>query len=281
MCQPAEFAQATKPDGERAADLYWDHADATWYFGFAIFKPPFEDVNVRRAFASAVDLTALSVAGLNGIYPPQPRILREGFPCGGNEQWQPAFDPEAAKALLAESSYGGPEALPPITIVISEQGGATALGTWGRVATIIQQQLQQNLGVNVELVRQVFNSVPEQVEYINSVEGGAIFRLSFGYPVQDPSNLGTVVGTGSSANITGYSNPEIDALIAEANAETDEEERCALYTQIDQTVSEDAIFLAAFRGTSTWFFKPKVRGMKVVLGRIWNSIHEMYIAGEG
>ncbi len=277
-CQPAEFAQAIKPGGPRSEDLFWDYADATWYFGFAVFKEPFEDVKVRQAFAHAVDRTALSVAGLNGIYPPQPRNLRPGFPCGGDEEWQPAFDPEAAKALLAESSYGGPEGLPPVTIVISESGGATALGTWGRVATIIQQQLQQNLGVNVELVRQVFNSVPEQVDYINSIEGGAIFRLSFGYTIQDPSVLSNIGRTGSSANITGYSNPELDELIAQADAETDEEERCNLYGEIDRIMSEDAIFLAPFWGSSTWFFKPKVRGMKVVQGRIWNSIHEMYIA---
>ena len=52
----------------------------------------------------------------------------------------------------------------------------------------------------------------------------------------------------------------------------------ALYEQIDKLASEEAVFLAAFQGTSTWFFKPKVRGMKVVQGRIWNSLHKMYIA---
>lgn len=278
QCQPAEFAQATQPDGPRSTDLFWDYADATVYFGFAIFKPPFEDVKVRQAFASAVDLATLSVAGLNGIYPPQPRILRPGFPCGGSEQWQPMFDPEAAKALLAESTYGSPEGLPPVTIVISETGGSTALGTWGRVATIVQQQLQQNLGVNVELVRQVFASVPEQVAYINSIDGGAIFRLSFGYAIRDPSTMSTIARTGSSANITGYANPELDELMMQADTETDDEERCALYSQIDQRLSEDAIFLAPFWGSSTWFFKPRVRGMKVVQGQIWNSIHQIYIA---
>lgn len=280
VCQPAEFAQATKPDGERAEDLYWEPADATWYFGFATFKEPFEDVKVRQAFASALDLQAISIAGLNGIYPPQPRILRPGFPCGGDQQWQPAYDPEAAKALLAESTYGGVDGLPKVTIIISEQGGATALGTWGRVATVIQQQLQQNLGVEVELVRQVFNSVQEQVDFINSTDGGAIFRLSFGATVQDPSYISNVARTGSSANITGYSNPALDDLIAQADAETDEAARCALYEQIDQTISQDAVFLAPFRGTSTWFFKPEVRGMKVAMGRIWHSIHKMYIAAE-
>ncbi|HWV34312.1 MAG TPA: peptide ABC transporter substrate-binding protein [Thermomicrobiales bacterium] len=278
VCQPAEFARATKPGGERAADLFWDIADATWYFGFAAFKEPFDDIKVRQAFASALDLNAISIAGLNGIYPPQPRILRSGFPGGGDEQWQPTFDVDRAKQLISESTYGSVDKLPKITIIISEQGGATALGTWGKVATVIQQMLQQNLGVEVELVRQVFNSVAEQVDFINTTEGGAIFRLSFGAPIQDPSYISPIGKTGGSSNITGYSNPELDDIIDQADAGVDPAKRLELYAQIDKTLSEDAVFLAPFRGTSTWFFKPQVRGMTVVLGRIWNSIHQMYIA---
>jgi len=278
VCQPAEFAQATKPDGDRAADLWWDVADATWYFGFAIFKPPFDDIKVRQAFASALDLNAISIAALNGIYPPQPRMLRPGFPGGGDEQWQPTYDVERAQQLLAESSYGGAEGIGKITIIVSEQGGATALGTWGRVATVIQQQLQQNLGVEVELVRQVFNSTAEQVDYINNTEGGAIFRLSIGASVQDPFYISNVARSGASSNITGYSDPEMDSLIEQADASVDEAERLDLYAQIDKKISEEAIFLAPFRGTSTWFFKPQVRGMTVVQGRPWQSIHKMYIA---
>ncbi|MGC4190987.1 MAG: peptide ABC transporter substrate-binding protein [Thermomicrobiales bacterium] len=278
VCQPAEFAQAIKPDGLRAADLYWDIADATWYFGFAIFKPPFDDIKVRQAFASALDLNAISIAGLNGIYPPEPRILRPGFPGGGDEQWQPTFDADKAKQLLGESTYGSADKLPKTTIIISEQGGATALGTWGKVATIIQQLLQENLGVSVELVRQVFNSVPEQVDYIKNLDGGAIFRLSLGAGIQDPSYISPLGKTGGSSNITGYSNPDLDKLIDQADSSTDADKRLELYAQIDKTLSEDAIFLAPFRGTSTWFFKPQVRGMTVVQGRIWNSIHKMYIA---
>jgi oligopeptide transport system substrate-binding protein len=277
-CQPAEFAQATKPDGERSAELFWDIADATWYFGFAIFKPPFDDVKVRQAFASAIDREAISIAGLNGIYPPQPRMLRAGFPGGGDEQWQPTYDVERAKQLLSESTYGSAEALGPITIVISEAAGATAISTWGRVATIIQQQLQENLGVQVELVRQVFESVAEQVEFINATQGGAIFRLSIGPAVLDPSYIAGLVTTGASGNITGYSDPAMDDLIEQANASTDEAERLALYGQIDKKMSEEAIFLAPFRGTSTWFFKPIVRGMAIVQGNVYHSLHQIYIS---
>lgn len=278
VCQPAEFAQATKPNGPRSADLYWDIVVATWYFAFFCEKAPFDDIKVRQAFSSAVDLATLSVAALNGIYPPQKRLLPVGFPAGGDQQFQPPFDPAKAKQLITESKYGSVAKLPKITIVISEQGGATALGTWGKVATAIQQQLQQNLGVNVELVRKIFNSSAEQQNFIRALDGGGIFRLSAGPAVQDPSWLATYFKSTAGGNVAKYNNPQVDQWLDQAESETDQTKRYALYEQIDKTVSGDALFLAAFQGTSTWFFKPKVRGIRMSQSRIWNSMHQIYIA---
>ena len=108
----------------------------------------------------------------------------------------------------------------------------------------------------------------------------AAYRLSFGASLYDPSYITTVVRSDSLANALKYNNPDMDALIAEAGAELDEARRCELYTQIDQLIGQDAVFLAPFRGTSTWFFKPNVRGMKIVNQRVWHSIHQVYIAAE-
>jgi ABC-type transport system substrate-binding protein len=280
VCQPAEFAQAIKPGGERSSDLYWDTAVATWYFGYLCSKAPFEDAKVRQGIAHAIDLNAVSLAALNGIYPAQKRVLPAGFPGGGDEQWQPAFDPELAKQRISESTYGSVDALPPITIVVSEQGGATALGTWGKAATVIQQMLDQNLGLKVELVRQLFDSAAARDEFLNALPGGAVFRLSLGASFQDPQFVSNFARTGKSGNVEKYSNPEVDALIDQADSEPDSEKRLGLYTQIDKIISEDAYFMAPFRGTTTWFFKPQVRGLHVAVGRVWNSLHTIYIAAE-
>ncbi len=277
VCQPAEFAQATKEGGDRSQDLFWGYAAATWYFGFFCEKAPFDDPMVRQAFAQAVDLNVISSAVLNGIYPPEPRVLPAQF-CGGDEQFQPTFDPDAAKASLAASTYPTPEAVGKVTIVISEQGGATALGTWAKVATAMAQMLSDNLGVTVELVRKVFASAAEQLAEARAIDGGAIFRFSFGASMPDPSYIYNIFYSSSSGNTTQYKNPEVDALLDQAGAEPDPDKRCELYTQVDQIVSQEAVFLAPFRGTSTWFFQPNVRGMKIVNQRIWNSINEMYIA---
>lgn len=275
---PAEFAQAVQPGGNRHDDLFWQPVEATWYFGFFIEKAPFDEVKVRQAFASAVDTTLLSNAVLAGLYAPQKRILPPNLACGGDEQFQPTYDPEAARRLLAESSYGGPENFPKTTILVSEPGGATAPGIWGRMAQAIQQQLTENLGVEVEVVRKVYGTLDEQQQEARSINGGVIFRLSFGVSLMDPIYMTGVVQSTSTTNPTRYNNPQVDELIAQAATETDQAKRCELYTEIDRIVSSEAIFLAPFRGSAAAFFKPKVRGIQPVLGGYDASVHKLYIA---
>ena len=132
--------------------------------------------------------------------------------------------------------------------------------------------------MQVELVRQTFESAEAQIEFLRSLDGGAIYRLSYGVSVQDPSFISNVALSTSSGNRTGYNNPEVDELVAQADSELDHDRRCELYAEIDRIISEEAMFMAPFRGTSTWFFQPEVRGMRVAMGRIWHSIHQMYIA---
>ena len=198
--------------------------------------------------------------------------------CGGTEEFQPTYDVEKAKQLLAESSYGGPDGFPKTTILVSEPGGATAPGIWGRMAQAIQQQLQENLGVQVDVIRKVYGTLEEQQTEARSIDGGVIFRLSFGVSLTDPVYMTPIFQSDSSRNATKYSNPAVDDLIAQAAVETDEAKRCDLFTQIDQTVSSEAVFLAPFRGSAASFFKPNVRGIAVNLGSFDASVHNIYLS---
>ena len=277
-CAPADFSQAVQPGGPRHDELFWQQVEATWYFGFFIEKAPFDDVKVRQAFASAVDRGLLSSAVLGGLYQPQTRVLPASMACGGTEEFQPTYDVEKAKQLLAESSYGGPDGFPKTTILVSEPGGATAPGIWGRMAQAIQQQLQENLGVQVDVIRKVYGTLEEQQTEARSIDGGVIFRLSFGVSLTDPVYMTPIFQSDSSRNATKYSNPAVDDLIAQAAVETDEAKRCDLFTQIDQTVSSEAVFLAPFRGSAAAFFKPNVRGIAVNLGSFDASVHNIYLS---
>jgi ABC-type oligopeptide transport system substrate-binding subunit len=89
--RPSSPRHAPERPAQRRSLL--EPAIATWYFAFFCEKEPFDDIRVRQAFANAVDLSALSVGVLNGIYPPQKRMIPAFFPGGGDQQFQPTFDP--------------------------------------------------------------------------------------------------------------------------------------------------------------------------------------------
>lgn len=275
---PAEYTEANKPGGKRHDELIRMPVDSTYYFGFFCDKAPFDEEKVRQAFAHAIDRDVLSQAILGGMYAPQQRILAADFPCGGDEEFQPRFDVARARQLLSESTYGGPDKLPKTTILVSEPGGATAPGVWGRMAEAIQQQLQQNLGVKVDVVRKVYGTFTEQQQEAKEIQGGVIFRLSFGIAIIDPSYLASVIHSSPQGNALAYNNPEVDKLLDQAAVETDETKRCEMYTQVDKTVSGTAVFAAPFRGAAVAFFKPTVRGIQTVLGSFDASVDKIYIA---
>ena len=78
-------------------------------------QEPFNDKKVREAFAYAIDRETLCAELRSGDCLPTLSFIPPGLP-GAIETDQYAFDPEAAKQALAESSYGGPDKLPEIKL---------------------------------------------------------------------------------------------------------------------------------------------------------------------
>ena len=80
----------------------------------------------------------------------------------------------------------------------------------------------------------------------------------------DPDNFyALVIKTGGSINTTGYSNPEVDKLIDQAAASTDDATRKKLYTQIRQTVRDEAPLIFVHYETINYLMEKKVVGSTV------------------
>jgi ABC-type transport system substrate-binding protein len=89
---------------------------ATWYVGFNQMDeanyPPFKDKRVRQAFAYAIDKDAIVKSVLLDVPVKAEGILPDGIP-GFNPEFKGIpFNPEKAKALLAEAGYPGGKGLP-------------------------------------------------------------------------------------------------------------------------------------------------------------------------
>ena len=245
--------RVTDPSEPLNKELVTSVSLCTYYVKFDVSKPPFDDVKVRQAFNLAFDKEKyIEVVGNNssilakGLYPP-------ALPGYSLELQGYDFDPQRARELIAESSYGSVESFPVIVFTTSGYGSFSS-----SLASAMSEMWQQNLGVTIS----VKNIDPEIM--LNKETEEEYGQLSSGgwcadYP--DPQNFADVLlRTGAEMNDGHYSNPELDQILDQAAVEPDVDTRIALYQEAEQIIVEDAPYLFLFHGKNYELVKPYILG---------------------
>jgi oligopeptide transport system substrate-binding protein len=253
-----DIERVLDPDNLLNQELHVTPSLGFYMIGFNCAEPPFDDAQVRRAFTHAVDRDKIVDLTLKGLVSVANGILPPAMP-GYNEDLDGlAYDPDLARTLLAESRYGGPEGLPPITMTSSGQGYPT------QVEEAVADMWRRNLGVEVE-IRQL---EPEKYPYLVGEEKDQLFTLGWGADYPDPQNfLDVLFHTGTEENIGEYSNAEVDRVLEQARVEGDESARMALYQEAEQAIVDDAACLPLYFDVSYTLVKPYVEGFP--LTTIW------------
>jgi len=226
-----------------------------FYIGFNTQKPPFDDVNVRRAFCHALNKERIIKLTLKGMMTKADGILPPELP-GYNENLKGlGYDVAKAKELIASSKYGNAANLPPITLTTTGWGGNIPpyLGA-------IVQDWQQNLGVEIA-IRQL---EPETFNYHLKEEADEMFVTGWIADYPDPQNfLDVLFHTGAEYNTGNYSNPDVDALLDRAGVEPDETTRFNLYQQAEQILVDEGACLPLWFGKTYLLVKPYVKNYKL------------------
>jgi oligopeptide transport system substrate-binding protein len=216
---------------------------------------PFTDPKVREAFSYAIDRETLCAEVRSGDCTPTLSWVPPGI-AGAIETDQFGFDPEAAVQALADSSYGGPEGLPPITVTVNtDVSGRLEQTEWlaGEIRDIlgVEMQIEPVDGTTLIALRKD-NSTYPQLLYIS----GWIQD----YP--DPQNWLSVFWTCDStfAEDLGYCNEEFDALTEQGDTTIDPEERISFYEQAGEVLVNDVPGPFLFNETGNFVVKPTVTG---------------------
>jgi len=226
------------------------------HFWFHIKRKPMEDAKVRQALVMAIDREGLFKASYpDGPHKKADQILN-AVP-GVDEALKPyPFDPDAAKKLLAASTYGGPERLPKLRMVgISSPAIAAA-------AQFIAEQWRQNLGIDAVEMK------PQQDQYAGPDQAGVqIFRDDVGTRVPDAVSylMGAIHSSSSNAKnkLGGYKNAEVDKRLDEALAKAaDAPERQALAREAQRFFMDDYAFIPWYSQTMSRWAMPSVTGME-------------------
>ena len=226
-----------------------------YYIGFNTKNPPFDDPDIRKAFCLAVNKQKIisviqkeMVTKANGILPPGLPGYNEGL--AGLD-----YDPDQAHQLIADSTYGSVDSLPPMTITTSGWGGniSASLGA-------IIQEWHTNLGIEVT-VKQL---EPEIFLYHLREEADEMFMLGWVADYPDPQNfLENLFQTNSSYNTGDYSNPVVDNLLKAAAIEPDYKTRMNKYQEIEEIVLDDAACLPLWFSVNYMLVKPYVKNFSM------------------
>jgi len=224
---PEQLADAPNQFGDRfiqrASSLFT-------YVGFPLYDERFENVDLRRAFSMAIDRQAIIDAVFNGSFTPAKSVVspvvagaRED-PCGENC----TYNPEMAKQLFDQA--GGYEG----TLNLWFNSGA-GHDVWMEA---VSNQLRQNLGI-----QDIKFSQKEFAEYLAIADEEKFtgpFRLGWVMDYPSPQNyLEPIHGTGGSSNNTGFSNKQVDDLIAQGNAAGTIEEGITFYNQAEDLILQE------------------------------------------
>src|SRR5437660_3926978 len=193
------------------------------------YKGVTADKRVRQAIISAVDVDEIIKTVLDGKAMRVATMLTP-LHFGFDPSLKPVKqDVAKAKKLLADAGF-------PNGVEITLNGPQGRYVRDKEVAEAVTGQLAK-AGIKATLRTHEF------VAYLNKLiykhKGGPVWLLGWGTPTLDAETIyGPLFRTG--ANLTSYSNPELDRLFDEAQAIMDEKKRLAEYHQINKLWVEDA-----------------------------------------
>lgn len=258
--------QATTADVTQLETLKSEFGDGNEYFKFVapsttglffqLDKPPLDKLEVRLALSQAVDREALNLVVYQGGHAPSTSWVPEvsgGLPPDAFDD-AIGFDPEKARQNLAEAGFPDGEGFPELSLLTIDAP------TTRQTAEFLQEAFRQhlNISLNIEIVDGPIHSARFTDEQYELTLNGWLQD----YP--DPENwvIGQFETTGSS-NHTNCADPDIDALIAKAQFNTNNEERLGQYQEINELIVEELCGVAPFRHDgSHWLIKPNIVGMR-------------------
>jgi len=214
--------------------------------GSALPRNPLLSREVRLALSKAINRQAIVERVMDGIAIPTGQIAAEGM-FGYHPGLHPeAFDPDGARALLAQAGF--PQGFrmllhAPNNRLINDE----------RVAQTIAQMFAR-VGVRTEV-----EAMPSTTFFARAGRYEfSIFLVGFGTIDLVGGTIKAVLHTENrsagfgSSNRGRYSNPEVDRLFAASATATDPERRTALLRQATEVAMRDVAIIPVYHQVNVW-----------------------------
>ena len=253
----AEDYQAVMADAELSKQATIYPGSCTFALQFRNFKEPFTDPKVRAAFSYALDRERWVKDVLQGLGSPTLTWIPPGFPGYKEGETRFAYDPEKAKQLIGESSYGSVANLPTIVLTFGDTPRNRVRYEW------LGARFKEIFGDDLKLELKPVEPTAFTAKQKDRESDLQMFIGGWCADYPDPQNWLSVYFEGSTtfANRIGFKDEAFDKLIAQADVELDPAKRAELY-QTAQDRLVDANPVAFFwHNVNAYLVKPWVKGI--------------------
>jgi peptide/nickel transport system substrate-binding protein len=222
----------------------------TFFLAINNSQPPFSDVRVRRALNLTVDRKLIVARLLNELATPLNGVLSPdafGFDADLPEY---AYDPAQAKSLLAQAGVAS------LSLTIDADGASKD------IAEAIASMMARG-GITAKV--RVWESAVIVPIWRDAAkrQGHDLFFTSWGNASLDPSDIMMpAVHSGGRGNSAGYANPEVDKLLDQAETESDQVQRRAIYLRVQQMVHDDAPWVFLWLPQDVYGVSKRLHGFK-------------------
>ncbi|MEV0157841.1 ABC transporter substrate-binding protein [Micromonospora sp. NPDC050686] len=216
-----------------------------WYLTLNQARKPYDDVNVRRAVAFALDPAAITKAAKFGLATPNQTAIPKGS--AWYYEYAPyRHDPGQAKQLLGRAGVTG---LTMELMVTSEYPETVS------AAQVIAAQLKE-VGITVRIRTLDF------AQWLDEQAKGNFDAFMLGWLGNiDPDEFYYAQHhSGGTFNFQKYRNPAVDKLLDQARTETDQAARKQAYDQVAKQVVDDVSYLYLYNPDVVQGWSKKVTG---------------------
>ncbi len=272
--------QTEYPAFRKAYNKFRYPASDYTFFGFNLKDPRFADRRVREAFAHAINKQELIDGVRLGLAREANGPIRPGTWAYTEKVEHYDYDPEKAKALLAEAGWKDRDGDgvvedkdgKPFTLTIRTNQGNDERK---KIAEIIQQRLKE-VGINADI--QLIEWAAFIKEFVKPRRFEVVV-LGLGTGT-DPDQF--VVWHSSQRgpdqmNRTGYANPEVDALLEAGRSSCVQSERVRSYHRIQEILAHDLPMIFLYFRDALPAVASRIHGVSPAPAGILYNFDEWYV----